>query len=323
VNPPSHDNNPASPRNSAGKKPTLLLVDDDREHLNVLSSLLRGKYQVLSANSGQEAIVTLEQEVIDLVLLDVQMPTTNGYEFCERLKASPATVAIPIIFVTGCVSAEDEIHGLSVGAVDYVYKPINLPVLEARIQTHLDVRRQMQAVELESRTDALTGLANRLQLNETLERQWLTMLRRQEPLSLIMIDIDHFKFYNDHYGHLQGDECLARVAAAISGSQHRPDDVVGRYGGEEFLVVLPNTSAKGAEQVAARMHRAVQDLQLPHVGNPIAEFVSISLGVASHRPVGKRRGSPIDLPTLLTQADECLFRAKSSGRNQYCVASSE
>jgi diguanylate cyclase (GGDEF)-like protein len=314
------DTSPHAHPNS--EKPTLLLVDDDTENMEILASLLRQEYDVLSANSGQQAISTIGQERIDLVLLDVYMPSSNGYEVCERLKASRATVNIPVIFVTACVGIEDEIRGLRLGAADYVTKPVRLPVLRARIKSHLDLRRQMKALELASFTDGLTGLANRLQLNQILEREWLSMLRRQEPLSLILIDIDHFKLYNDCYGHLRGDEALVRVAHAIASCQRRPEDTIGRFGGEEFLVVLPNTGLRGAAQVAARMQQSVQYLQLPHARSPVADIVTISLGVASHQQKGKRGDVPLDVMSLLNEADQCLYTAKSRGRNQYCIADS-
>jgi diguanylate cyclase (GGDEF)-like protein len=159
--------------------------------------------------------------------------------------------------------------------------------------------------------DGLTGVANRRCFDETLEHEWRRLSRDKQPLSLILGDIDYFKLYNDNYGHLPGDDCLKKVAQAISNVIHRPADLVARYGGEEFAVILPNTPTSGAIQVAEKILEEIRQLQLPHKASKVQSYVTMSLGVATMVPT-----LGLSETTLIDQADEFLFQAKKEGRDR-------
>ena len=198
------------------------------------------------------------------------------------------------------------------GAVDYITKPFSAPVVRARVRTHVSLKRRSDLLENLAFLDALTGIANRRQFDEQLDREWRRLARRGTPLSLLMIDIDHFKALNDHYGHGYGDDCLRRVAEAIDDVTGRSSDLAARYGGEEFAVILPETGLEGALAVAEKMRRAVDALKVSHATSPVADHITVSAGAAGSVP--QHHGSPNE---LVAMADRALYRAKAAGRN--CV----
>ena len=290
---------------------TVLVVDDAPSNLTILTESLRSEFDVRIATSGAEALRLVCEVPPDLILLDILMPEMDGYEVCRRLKATPSTRHIPVIFLTAKGDVADETLGLAIGAVDYIVKPVSIPIVQARVRTHVELKRRGDILETLSMRDGLTGIANRRRFDDTLERSWRQALRHATPVSLIMADIDHFKAYNDTYGHLAGDECLCKVARTLEGTLKRPGDLAARYGGEEFAMVLEDTTLSGAAHLAEDMRRAVAALDMPHQGSGVSDVVTVTLGVAMAIP------RPGQLPqTLLGMADRKLYEAKMAGRNR-------
>jgi len=292
----------------------ILIVDDAMENIQILHNALRDEHEVLFAMDGDKALEMAHQHQPDLILLDAIMPGKDGYAVCAELRASPQLRDIPIIFVTALSQPEDETRALEAGAADFISKPFNVAVVRARVRTQLTVKRQADAMRELTMTDALTGVANRRNFNETMSIEWRRCGRLILPLAVIMIDIDHFKQYNDHYGHQMGDTCLQQVAAAMKRCAARPQDLLARYGGEEFILLLPQEGLEGAEVVAQRILDEVRRLQLPHAISTTAPYVSISMGLASVTPL-----ESVDPGSLIRTADSLLYRAKHTGRNRYCA----
>lgn len=298
-----------------GRPPRLLLVDDQPANILALNQLFRAECEVFMATDGEQALRQADQHRPDLILLDVMMDRMDGYEVCQRLKASALTEDIPIIFLTSHRSEADEVRGFQLGAVDFISKPVNPVIVRARVETHLKLKLQGDLLRRAALTDGLTGLANRRHFDEQLLLHWRQCQRDQAPLALILVDVDHFKRYNDHYGHLAGDTCLRAVAQALGQGMQRPYDLAARYGGEEFACLLPNTSANGARHVAEQLQRLIEALALPHEASPLAPFITVSQGVAVRVPVAS------DEPRqLIEEADTLLYRAKLEGRARYCLA---
>ena len=298
------------------KQQTVLVVDDSKTNIAVLAEVLRQDYTVRAATGGEKALeIAFSENSPDLILLDVVMPDMDGYEVCARLKADPRTKNIPIIFITGKESEEDEIKGFELGASDYITKPFNPVVVRARVNTQAELKRNRDYMERISYLDGLTGIANRRKFNEFLDLSWNFSKRQSLPISLIMMDIDFFKAYNDTAGHLEGDACLIQIAQALEKTAVRKTDLVARYGGEEFACVLPGTSLENAVFVAEKLRSSVLSLQIPHHHFAAGSYVTISLGVASMIPV---KDTPFRL--LIQAADAALYHAKESGRNKVSTA---
>lgn len=299
-------------QNPLHRRPQVLLVDDSPSSLRTLGEILSPDHDVLVATTGQAALeIARAMEPLDLILLDVMMPGLDGHAVCRALKEDESARRVPIIFVTALMGPEAEARGFDMGAVDYITKPFSAPVVRARVRTHVSLKRRSDLLENLAFLDGLTGIANRRQLDEHLDREWRRLTRRSASISLLMIDIDHFKGLNDHYGHGYGDDCLRRVAGAIADVARRSGDLPARYGGEEFAVVLPDTGIDGALAVAEKIRRSVEDLGLPNVASRVADHVTVSVGVAGSIP--RHRGTPQE---LVNAADRALYRAKSSGRNR-------
>ncbi|MBF0152784.1 MAG: diguanylate cyclase [Magnetococcales bacterium] len=292
-------------------QPKILIVDDVLSNIDLLHQALGEEYEVLFATHGQDALIIAATENPDLILLDVMMPEMDGYQVCRRLKAEEGTRHIPIIFVTALTEEADEARGLLLGAIDYLTKPISVPILQARVRNHLELKKRGDLLERLAMMDGLTGVPNRRRFDETLEREWRRCLRAMRPLSLVLVDIDHFKLFNDHYGHTLGDRCLKKIATAMAKTQTRSADLVARYGGEEFVCLLPEIASEGAQASARRMQEAVASLCIPHQASPTAEHVTLSLGVATMTP------SRLRVPGhLIEAADGFLYQAKGAGRNR-------
>ncbi|MFS2002030.1 diguanylate cyclase domain-containing protein [Duganella sp. CT11-25] len=294
----------------------ILLVDDAMENIQILHHALRDEHEVLFALDGEKALqIALEQQP-DLILLDAVMPGMDGYAVCAELRSSPRLQDIPVIFVTALSQPEDETRALEAGAVDFISKPFNVAVVRARVRSQLTIKRQADAMRELSMTDGLTGVANRRSFNDTVDAEWRRCARAGLPLSVIMIDIDHFKLYNDHYGHQSGDTCLQQVCAAMKRCATRPQDLLARYGGEEFILLLPQEGLEGTEVVARRILEEVSKLAIPHATSTTATHVTVSLGLASVLPPPDSG----DASALIRAADANLYRAKQTGRNRYCVS---
>lgn len=293
-------------------KETVLIVDDERVNLNVLVELLSPLYETMVAKTGELALQRLEgDDLPDIVLLDVVMPGLDGYEVCRQIKQSPRTADIPVIFITALDGDMDEQRGLELGAADYISKPFSPALVRLRVRNHLKMKRQSDLLRDMATMDGLTSIPNRRCFNQALDSEWVHSTRYRVPLSLILMDIDFFKAYNDNYGHLAGDECLMRVAQALSVAVGRRSDLVARYGGEEFVCLLPNVDREGAMQVAENFRRAVEKMAIPHEHSRVAPNVTLSLGVSTliARP-------DMSADALIKAADANLYQAKEQGRNR-------
>ena len=291
---------------------TLLIADDEPGNIKILLELLRSEYKIRVANHGQKVLkIALSEEPPDLILLDVMMPELDGYEVCRRLKSDPRTQKIPVIFITGKIAEQDEIQGFEAGAVDYITKPFSSVVVKARVKTHIELKQARDYLENRSLQDGLTGIANRRRFNEHLENAWDFTCREALPLSLIIIDIDHFKLFNDNYGHQAGDVCLTQIAQKLSAPLRRKSDLIARYGGEEFGCILPLTTLDNAIMIAESFRADILSLHIPHAYSSTGSCVTISLGVATIIP--SKDSSP---GSLINAADEALYRSKETGRNK-------
>jgi len=304
----------SSPENGsadAKEKPRLLVVDDQPINIQALYQAFCADHKVLMATGGEQALVVCAAQRPDLVLLDVMMPGMDGHEVCRRLKADAATRDTPVIFVTAHNDEAAETLGLELGAVDFISKPINPRIVRARVKTHLTLKAQSDLLRSWVYIDGLTGVYNRRHFDERLASEWSRAQRTGTPLSVVMMDVDFFKRYNDRCGHQAGDECLRRIATAIKASIQRPGDLVARYGGEEFVCLLPETGLPGALIFAQRLGENIREQRIAHPDSPVAPVVSLSLGVSS-APEGARASAQ----ALLRTADEQLYLAKTHGRNQ-------
>ena len=298
---------------SDSKQATILIVDDQPANIHALAALLKKDYRILTATRGEKALELAAQAPLpDLILLDIVMPDMDGHEVCCRLKNDEATKAIPIIFVTALGEERDEEHGLNLGAADYISKPFSPAIVRARVRNQIHLKLRTDRLEQVAMQDGLTQIPNRRRFDQKLREEWARLIRPDQSLSLLMIDIDQFKPYNDHYGHGAGDECLRQVAQALYQVPQRPADLVARYGGEEFAVVLPETDETGAEHLARRLLESVRALGIEHDYSDVAPQVSVSIGVATHSPRRPRS----DAEALKQSADRALYQAKSQGRNR-------
>ena len=323
----------------------ILVVDDSPDSRALIRVILReaGYADVVPVGSAEEAFRSLGVGApsavlapFDLVLMDIQMPGVDGLEACRRIRAQERLRDVPVIVVT---AETEDVHlqsAFDAGAMDYIAKPVRSAELVARVRSALKLKQEMdqrkqreaeliavaQQLETANRElrrlsflDGLTGITNRRGFDEFLLREWKRAARAQGTLSVILLDVDHFKPFNDHYGHLAGDDCLKHIAAALKAALHRPADLVARYGGEEFVVVLPDTDALHAVSVAETLRAAVETLRIPHASSPSAHGVTVSLGVASMTAVP-------DAPPqeLVDAADQALYMAKRAGRNRSMAA---
>jgi diguanylate cyclase (GGDEF)-like protein len=298
--------NSASPERSR-----ILIVDDIPDNIKSLNAILEDDYNISFATYWKKALEIAARTLPDLILLDILMPDMDGYEICRRLKADPATRDIPIVFITALDGEAEEEKGLSAGAADYITKPFHPAIVKLRVRNHLMLKLQRDRLAALTMTDGLTEIANRRRLDLHLDAEWRRCARAHSPLSAIMLDIDQFKPFNDHYGHAAGDECLRRVAQALDGVPNRPGDLVARTGGEEFVCLLPGTDAEGARVMAERLRAAVSELAIPHAASTGNGTVTVSAGIGTVEPT--RDGMPAE---LLKQVDDRLYEAKNAGRDK-------
>jgi len=295
----------------------ILVAEDSMVIRAMLCEQLEDEgYTVIEADDGNAAIERARSERPDAILLDIEMPGLNGLEVLELIKADPELRDTPVVFITGRTDTDDMVAGLRAGAHDYLRKPFEDAELLARIGGAVRVKQlqdllRLRNVELDqlTRIDGLTGLFNRRHLDEQLQRSRNSARRDDNPFAILIIDVDHFKQVNDTQGHSGGDAVLCELARRFEGAI-RPDDVLGRWGGEEFLIIMPRTDLAGALAVGERVRAAVQDRIVPYGDNQIA--VTISGGCAS--------GPPHNPEELVREADEALYAAKAGGRNRILAA---
>lgn len=294
------------------KKKLILIVDDNPQNLQVLGNLLtKNGFKLGFAMNGIQTLKFLNEKEPDLILLDIIMPEMDGYETCEKLKADERYRNIPVIFLTAKVETEEIVKGFQIGGVDYVTKPFVEEVLLARVKTHLALKEKTEKLFQLSTRDGLTNIANRRRFDEFLDSEWKRSLRSGDPVSLIIIDIDFFKFYNDHYGHQKGDDVLKKVAKSIKGCALRASDLTARYGGEEFAIVLGNTDVENAWNIANKVCQAIRDLNIPHELSKVHDCVTVSVGAGTIIPNQKSNKN-----SFIEQVDKQLYEAKKNGRNQ-------
>lgn len=289
----------------------VLVADDDAINREVLGELLKPEYTVLLARNGAQTLERAARHLPDLILLDVMMPDMDGYEVLRRLRADPQTANISVIFISGLDRPEDEANGLKMGASDYIVKPFNQTVVMARVALHLQVVRQRRMLERLANIDGLTELANRRRFDEVYEREWQRARRSGQPLSLALLDIDAFKQFNDRYGHPAGDRALRSVARVAGAAMRRPGDLAARYGGEELVLLMPETGAAEAGRIAEHVREAVAALGIAHEASSVAPLLTVSIGGATFDPAGEEQQSE-----MFEAADAQLYRAKQHGRNQ-------
>ena len=303
----------------------ILVVDDSATMRAALARMLaKMGHEALTAESGAQAIRLYGIEPPDLVLLDVQMPGLDGFEVAARLREMRPGEWVPLIFLSSQEDDEDIERGIAAGGDDYLIKPTSSVVLNAKIRAMQrigDMRQRLLALGNEltaanrellklAQQDGLTGLANRRHFDATLLSELSRAKRSGDHLSVVLCDVDHFKLYNDHYGHLAGDDCLKAVAATIQSVCRRPADLAARYGGEEFVLVLPDTPTDGAQLVATAMLDAINALAIPHARSGVAPNVTVSAGIASF---DANKG--VNPAELIARADGALYQAKERGRN--------
>ena len=295
------------------RKINILIVDDIPANLLALESILeQPALNIIKAHSGTEALAYLLEHEFALILLDVQMPNMDGLEFAELVRGTKKTKHVPIIFITANDQDMETIRrAYKIGAVDFLFKPIDEIILKNKVQVFLDLYSQRKTLEFLSSFDGLTGITNRRYFDEHLKIEWQRAHEDSALLGLIIIDVDHFKLYNDNYGHLAGDDCLKKVADCISKSLKRSTDFVSRYGGEEFAVILPGANFSSAMRIAENIRSDVEEMKIPHELSEASDFVTVSLGASSMMPI--KESSPEE---LIKKADKALYRAKENGRNR-------
>lgn len=318
-------------------KVDVLIVDDLKENHMVMEGVLDDpELNLVKAMSGEEALSLCMSHSFAVIFMDVQMPGMDGFETAELLRGIEKTKHIPIIFVTAISKEKASIFkGYEVGAIDYLSKPIDPVVLQSKARVFKEMYRQkqlieMQAAELEdqvreltrisdekneleniSMEDSLTRIYNRRGTDKLLKAHWRNCIRYNLPMAIILFDLDRFKNYNDNYGHLKGDDVLTAVAKTAESTLYRAEDFIGRYGGEEFVIVMPNTHLEGALEVANRLNKAIKDLNIDHAYNGDFGYVTVSSGIAITYPVKEQ-----EIKGLIDEADKAMYLAKNNGRNQ-------
>jgi len=305
----------------------ILIVDDSLFNREILRRILREdeakmgiapentRYEFITADCGEAALTSVENDHPDLMLMDIVMPGISGFEVLERLQQNAMSKNMPVIVVSGLDSENDEEKSFMLGAVDFISKPFANTIVTARIKTHLRIIEQMRIIERISLSDQLTGLPNRRSFDNRMTLSWKLAIRDKAPIAAIMIDIDFFKKFNDNYGHQQGDVTLIEVGAAIESVVKRPLDFAARWGGEEFVVLLPNTDLPGAIYMAEQIRLKIASTQVPRLDGGEPLHVTASLGVCVWTPTPDH-----SVEAFLKHADEALYAAKAQGRNRVCVS---
>ncbi|MDR3000750.1 MAG: diguanylate cyclase [Fibromonadaceae bacterium] len=298
------------------KEHSVLIVDDEGSNIMALTHILGSEYVIYAASNGTQAIKAVGKHLPDVILLDIIMPDMDGYDVISELKISDVTRNIPVIFITGLSNVGDEEKGLALGAADYIAKPFSPAIVKLRVKNQIKMLEQFRVIERLGLTDQLTGLPNRRSFDNQLNQEWGRALREQSYLSILVIDADSFKNYNDSFGHQQGDVALKSIAQAISQTLKRSTDFVARWGGEEFIVLLPSAKSEDAFNIAERIRQSVEDMVIPCPEGMGASKITISLGLNSPECI---RDTTIH--KFIAGADAALYEAKAQGRNRVCIHS--
>ena len=292
----------------------VLIVDDDESNCLIVADFLASLCQVHYVTSVADIWAQCDAYQPDLIILDIFIGDESGLEVCKKLKKSIEHKHLPVIFVTSSARHEELEECWGAGCVDFIAKPVNFTTLTNRVKVHLTLKYQQELLREQSYKDGLTGLYNRNYLSHIFPIQYAQCQRETLPLSLLLLDIDWFKRFNDEYGHVEGDACIRQVSKVIDSLSRRPLDMAFRYGGEEFLCLLPNTEREGAALIAQNIVTAVAALEIPHKHSDY-EHVTASVGIYTHDS-----DVAIPLTRLIETADTALYQAKQQGRNQVCIA---
>jgi len=298
------------------KEFTILIADDEKINVEILSSILSPMYNLLISRNGTRALELAKEQKPDLILLDVLMPDMSGFEVITELKRSEITSKIPVIFITGLVSTEDEEKGFILGAVDYITKPFKKAIVKARVNTHIRIVDQMRMIEHIGMIDPLTKISNRRGFKNQLNLEWNRAVRERQPISVLVMDIDKFKNYNDTYGHQQGDAAIKTFADISVKALMRAVDFAARWGGEEFVILLADTDIIGAAEVAERVRKNTEAVVIP-TDTGAETRITVSIGLNTVIP-----DADTTTDDFIRKADQALYKAKESGRNR-CVISGE
>ena len=288
----------------------ILIVDDSLLQATQLKAIIDDEYEVAIAQTAEDGLRRARDEDFSLILLDVVMPEMDGFTLLKTLQEEIVTQNVPVILITSLADAVNEQRGLVLGAVDYITKPYIPLIVKARVNTHVKLYQYRRQIEEQSMTDQLTGIANRRGYDRYSLTKWREAVRLQIPFSICMFDIDHFKMYNDTFGHPAGDKVIAAIARTLSSCLKRSTDFVARYGGEEFVALSMGDSSGKIFEHLKKIRQAIEDLRIPH--NPaVSEWVTVSVGGVTVIP---ETGSAYDV--YLKIADTMLYDAKRLGRNR-------
>jgi len=295
-------------------KNSILIVDDDKTNIIYLNQLLSADYMIYTARNAKEAFVIVDKYRPDLILLDVVMPEMSGYEAIAVLKGSEAGKDIPVVFITGLSDSDDEKTGLDLGAVDYIIKPFHEAIVKLRIRNQIKMVNQMRTIERLTMVDQLTDMANRRGFDQRMDWEWRRAVRAQSAVSLMMIDVDKFKIYNDTYGHQQGDVALQTVAKVLKRNLMRSTDFAARWGGDEFAILLPMMDMRYALSIAETIRANIENTVIDFPDGTSAK-ITVSIGLYTQTP---SRDDSMD--EFIVKADKALYAAKETGRNKVCEA---
>ncbi len=306
----------------------ILLVEDARAIATVMTARLQSfGHEVILAENGKIAVEKYQKANPDLILMDIEMPIMNGFEATNQIREHEATLQwawTPILFLTASDTSENLITAIEAGADDFLSKTLPEPVLHAKMKAMVRIAALRQKLSAANRKlhelamrDGLTGLFNRRHMDMLLDAEWKTALQKRSPFGILLLDIDNFKKYNDHYGHQTGDDCLRKVAQALHNATESANSTrltqgafTARYGGEEFALVIPNASVDSCESIAGSVLDAVRDLGIPHAKNADWGIVTTSIGCAYLNVASDT------IAGIFRTADTCLYRAKNNGRNR-------
>lgn len=288
----------------------ILIVDDSIVQATQLKAILDKEYDVSVAHTAEDGLRLVNTESYSLILLDVVMPGMDGFTLLKKLQEEIITQSIPVILITSLSAVEDEQHGLVLGAVDYITKPFHALIVKARVKTHIKLYNYRKQAERQSMTDQLTGIANRRRYDRCSMVKWNEAVRFRVPISICIFDIDHFKAYNDTFGHPAGDNVISAIAATASSHLHRNTELLARYGGEEFIAISMGDPAEKIFDHLKHIRQAIEDLHIPHDPS-VSQWVTVSIGGVTVVPTVES-----SYAAYLKVADTMLYAAKKQGRNQ-------
>jgi diguanylate cyclase (GGDEF)-like protein len=311
----------------------VLVVEDNESASMIVCRIITSMgHETVRAESGEEAISLFKEGHYDLILMDVEMPGINGFDATRSIRKLSPDLWVPIIFLSANTAETYLTIGIEAGGDDYLSKPVKPTVLKAKIkamsriahvqeqlaESNQNLARVNEELRLISCMDGLTSVVNRRGFESQFDVEWRRTLREKTQLSVMMIDVDEFKGFNDNYGHLAGDDCLRIVAQALKGQLLRPGDIVARYGGEEFVILLPNTDIAGAINVAKNIQQDLYNANVAYTHSSVSDRVTICIGIFCTVQLDANFDR-LDNSILLARADKALYKAKESGRNKFVV----